>query len=782
MKKSLLSAAILTALASSSPLLQAETITIQSGSIDPVTASRTDKVYQGTGSETITVPFPKNYANALVQVNAGGTLAFNNLENFAISDSAPADRPNFWSSAVFIRPDGDSSSLSFNQVKNFSIGTADQSADYFWSVYMTRGQATFDGGNEGAKEGVFSIHNNGYTVLDKNGQSQGTAGYGIYSTVQKWPSPDPEQWGASVVVRNYDTVLIDTYSVGVASSLVSDGNGNGSDVTIDAGTAAISSSHAQAVAAYDMGHKGNVNVTIRTRQDLTLHSDAAQAVLVHKNAEGTGTLDITSTNGTITATTDSKTASAVAVGGDNGANAKLSVTGDDIVIGSQADTAVSIGKDATLSLQGITKGKTVIDGSVAGDGGNLEVSKQTIDVERGTFHVGTVTADNDGNSSLIFHTTEQNGVAADQVNGKLNLIAGGNVTEQYGSADRALQEIRSNIVGGNAKEQLADNVIGSEASDMTGAWTVDKNGNISYVNGEAQSDTLVAVRHMNAATLTNWRYEVNHLSDRLGDVRANRTAIGSWARIYGADNKVGDTLRTRIKSNSVQAGTDFSVSDNWIVGAAFSYTNSDASFANGSGSSDTYTLALYGTGYFPCGAYVDVIGRLGRIATDIDVTTQTLFSGSYDNTAFGLSAEIGYQWNINPTFFVTPQAELSYGYVKGDDYSAANGITISQDNFQTLVGRLGAQAGAHFAEGKGQIYLSASVNHDFQGDTEATASKAGAASQTLKEDLGATWFSYGVGFQYATDNRFQIYGSVAKANGNDYQDDYRYSLGVRYNW
>lgn len=682
----------------------------------------------------------------------------------------------------------------FQNVKNVNLGTAADSADYFWSVYVNRGSATFDGGE--GNDGTFAIYNNGQNPQDAE---NGLQGYGIYNTVQTWDKPNVTSsvWTSETTIKNYKSVEIHTLSTAVAASFMSDSPDgaeyNNSFVTIEnVDTVNISSKTAQGLAAYDGGksavYKGSVGISVKAKGDVTIHSDASAAVLLNKYTEqGQGTLNITSESGTIKATTDADIV-AVSIGkpGNDTKNAAMSFSADKIEIASPADNAIAMGKNGSLTLASANKdsqGTTTINGGVSAASGEFNLTNQAVDLQRGNFVVGTVNTDQEGNSSLTFHTTQENGVSVDNVTGKLNLIAGANITEGAGSAEGALQKVKNTILGGNAKETLQNSVVGGEGGDMLSAWTVNSDGTISYANDEAQSNTLVAAKHLNAATLSQWRYEVNHLSDRLGDVRGNQTQIGSWARIYGANTKVSDTVSTEIKMNSVQIGSDVAVGDNWIVGGAFSYTNGDASFVNGSADTDMYSLAVYGTGYFDCGAYVDVIGRIGRISTDTELYSQNKFSGTYDNTAFGLSAEVGYQWNLSKTFYVIPQAQLSYGYVKGDDFDGgSSGIRISQDNFQTLVGRLGTQVGANFADGKGKIYLTASVNHDFQGDTEATATKAGAADQTLKEDLGATWFSYGLGFQYATDKNFNLYGSLTKANGNDYQDDYRYSVGVRYNW
>lgn len=297
---------------------------------------------------------------------------------------------------------------------------------------------------------------------------------------------------------------------------------------------------------------------------------------------------------------------------------------------------------------------------------------------------------------------------------------------------------------------------------------------------------MQVLSNFNAMTLSQWRYENNHISERLGDVRDNLGRAGAWARVYGSESKLRDTVTTmKTKMRSVQVGSDVTVGKNWIVGAAFTYTNLDSDFSNGSGDSDGYSLAAYLSGFFDCGGYFDLVGRVGRMSADVTASTLSssggVFKGSYDNTAFGLSAEVGYRLPFAKTFYVEPQAELAYGYVMGDKYySASNGVTMDQDDFQSLVGRLGARLGATFAEGAGSIYLTASVNHDFLGDADATATPAEGASRKLESDLGGTWFSYGIGAQFNPTENLSFYGKLARSNGDEYQENYKFTVGARY--
>ena len=408
------------------------------------------------------------------------------------------------------------------------------------------------------------------------------------------------------------------------------------------------------------------------------------------------------------------------------------------------------------------------------------LKNQNVNQISGSFKSAKVSSEN---SSLTFNTVEKGGINIPELKGSLKLRAGSKVTEKYGTASAALNAIRNDIIASNS-ENLMKEFTGGEASDLTAAWSYDpETGSVSSLGDPSGlSPTLVAVKKTAGASLSQWRYEINHLSERLGDVRNLKGTVGTWARVYGAEAKLEDSVSTKVRGNTIQVGADVRVGDNWIVGGAFGYTDSKADFSNGEASTDSYNLAAYGTAFFPCGGYVDLIARVGRMSTDVDVATVSDFESSYDNTTFGLSAEVGYRWDISKTFYLTPQAELSYGYVKGDDYTAQNEIHVDQDDFETLVGRLGFQAGVNVADGAGTVYLTASVNHDFQGESEATATRGDAAPQRLSEDLGGTWVSYGFGAQLSVKENWSFYGSLTRANGSDYQENYRYSVGTVYRW
>lgn len=423
----------------------------------------------------------------------------------------------------------------------------------------------------------------------------------------------------------------------------------------------------------------------------------------------------------------------------------------------------SHGGEATPAFEGLQIG------SVGGT--NATIANANLD---GSMSIGTLTG---SNNTIEVQTIDQGVTVNNNQSTGLVYQSLGDDADKYGTQG-ALQKIADMI---QSSEQGFTAKVADGLVDGAGQAEFNAAGEITSMS-KSESLTMSALKQFNNATLAQWRYETNHLSERLGEVRNNLGEAGAWARIYGADSKITDNVTTEVQTNTIQVGGDVTVGGNWIVGGAFSYTSMDGDISNGAADGETYTLAAYASGFFDCGGYVDVIGRVGRMSTDIDAFTSSgsRFDGSYNNTALGLSIETGYHWNINQTFFVEPQAELSYGYVFGDDFSTSSRVQVEQDNFQSLVGRLGARFGATFPDNAGTFYFQASVNHEFLGDNDFDAGLEGQTKQHFSSELDGTWVSYGLGVQFSATDALSVYGSLSRADGDDYQDDYRYSVGLRY--
>lgn len=587
---------------------------------------------------------------------------------------------------------------------------------------------------------------------------------------------------------------------------------HGRDVTISSSSEASPSlPYSSAVQVYDKVWQGSescpgtIDVDIEANQNLNIDSNAAYGVYASRGSEDTassmdlrfwagGTVTMKGSQGAMyvdslapTASLDIEASQVVLTSTDpksthatldvRGSKTSASITADTVTITSGADdvNAVKLQDGSQLSFNDAQV--NIQRGSVNAEDGKLALKNSDVSLaENSKFTAKTLEGEN---ASIVFNSMDKDTVSVsdNQVKG-LRVLASGALNDRYGSA-QALREALENY--GVVSVKGEDEVLGAQAGTVSNGFTVNSDGTLA----EVENPALNAVSNFNAMTYVQWRNENNSLSQRLGDIRDNLGRAGAWARVYGYKSDVSDGVSLELKSNAVQVGADATVGGNWIVGAAFSYTDSEGAFSNGSGEADMYSLAAYASGMFSCGGYVDVVGRIGRISTDVTASTLSqsggVFSSSYDNTALSLSVETGYRHQFSSMFYVEPQAELAYGYVIGDDFtSGTNGVRYDQDDFQSLVGRLGVRTGANMADGAASFYLHASVNHDFLGDADATATPAQGMARDVSVDLGGTWVSYGIGAQFTASSRLSFYGMLERSNGSDYQDDYRYSVGARY--
>lgn len=316
-----------------------------------------------------------------------------------------------------------------------------------------------------------------------------------------------------------------------------------------------------------------------------------------------------------------------------------------------------------------------------------------------------------------------------------------------------------------------------EEGDIRGSVTqiVDKDGTVTGTT-TAANVKLADYSSLNAMSLVQWRNEINHLTKRLGDIRAAEGSIGAWARVYGGESQWGSGNEVEMDHTTIQVGGDYRVNNHWIVGGAFSYTDSDADLAKGAATGDSYSLAAYATYMADGGSFLDLIARYGYLKNDIDSGNMSLETGS---SAFSLTAEMGHTFRfMEERAYIEPQVEFTYGFVSGDDDTASNGVKIEQDDFQSFVTRVGVRTGFDFPKKAGTIYGMVSYSYDFLGNADGMASE-GNLRQALSEDLGGGWVSYGIGAQVMFGKSSYFYGELERTSGGEVDNPYLFNAGVR---
>lgn len=393
--------------------------------------------------------------------------------------------------------------------------------------------------------------------------------------------------------------------------------------------------------------------------------------------------------------------------------------------------------------------------NLRGTGGtiNLSVSRNSGDDGKITYEAGSFTAENVAND-WTGANVQVTGVTADDI------------TDLDAEAAAILTHVGANIREGGTATIEGGDVLG-EIEITTGA-----NGVIS-IGSIGASDKVASLSDGQSIATMQWRHEMNDLTKRMGELRDSPAGIGAWARLYGSEQEYGKKNVT-LRSTSVQVGADYQIGE-WTVGGAFSYTNGSVDYAQGSGDADTYGFAAYGSWFAQNGMFLDLIAKYSRLSNDFEIADM---KGSIDNNAYSFSAEFGWRFDLAKTVFIEPQVELTYGRILGDNATASNNVRIEQEDFDSLLGRVGLRAGFKCPNDRGTVYVRVSGVHDFKGESDVRYSSS-KASTTVHDDIGGSWVEYALGANVNITPSTYTYVDLERTSGSDVKENWRWNIGLR---
>lgn len=391
--------------------------------------------------------------------------------------------------------------------------------------------------------------------------------------------------------------------------------------------------------------------------------------------------------------------------------------------------------------------------------------------EGGTLRIGT-TMNEDG----TFEHSTMEVKAVDTTNATFTIAYQGITADDIDNAEEAMKALDDvvNVENDGDADVIQRKVIAE--GDINGAITqvTDTNGKVIEGIKQQVNQKLDGYSSIAALSAVQWRHENDTLLKRMGELRDATGTIGAWARIYGSEQEYG-AQSVNAKNTTIQVGADYDVGSGWKVGGAFSYTDGSSSFDMGNSDSEMYGVSVYGTWLADNGQFVDLIAKYSRLSNEF---TSGTMKGDFDNNAFSVTAEYGWHFAMNDLGFVEPSAGITYGRIMGDDFVAHNEVRVEQDDYDSLIGRLGVRSGFYFPKQKGSIYARVAVLHDFLGDMESTASKDDDVAY-LKDELGGTWVEYGIGANFSLTNSTYTFVDLEKTSGGDVKEDWRWNIGLR---
>lgn len=591
---------------------------------------------------------------------------------------------------------------------------------------------------------------------------------------------------------------------------------NGKNAVIKAesnGNQASEGIHVQNNDMTDKEHRATVNINT---ENTTIHADSALVAMSHSVLNVNSNLVTNGKNAILT-----RGNSDVNINRDGNHTTQLN---GDIVFnydGASSGTAIDSNVNVNLNGEGsFWTGNTKAEWNNGNPGADkMKVSHITLQVENGAQWNPTSVKEvgnnltSVGSQAVALNSLKLNNGVVNLDSDKLGANSPVKVENISGNGTITTNSLNNKLVIGDkaadtklkvaGSGEIGDKILAGKATleDLAGTVKVDgktasdvvetQDGIIAGkmfakvgANGEIDASTIkVAVQQHNQAvssmanlSLMTWRQENNDMNKRLGEVRVSEGSQGIWARMARGQSKYGQQ-GIKNQYNYYQLGYDSKISDDWILGGAFTYTDGDSSYTNGSGTNKHTGFAVYGSNLRDDGSFIDLIAKYAHMKNDFDVNGG-VGSGDYSTNGLSFSAEYGKRFH-QEGYWIEPQAELTYGRVSSADFTTKNGASVHQDSMDSLVGRLGFSLGKDIKQGN--VYVRASYLYDFQGDTSVTMSKGGAAT-SFKTDLGGGWWEFGVGTNLNLGHDTHFYLDVETTAGGDVDTPWQWNAGVRYSF
>ncbi len=196
--------------------------------------------------------------------------------------------------------------------------------------------------------------------------------------------------------------------------------------------------------------------------------------------------------------------------------------------------------------------------------------------------------------------------------------------------------------------------------------------------------------------------------------------------------------------------------------------------------SDVMSLGLVDTLYRDNGQYVNLVARLGRLKNTFNYDNDgDALNASYITPFAMLSAEVGQRFDLDGLYAI-PQVQFQYTYTKGKTTSLGEGVLMTLDSNQALVGRLGVLVGKKFSfKGVGfDTYATADLIQSFIDKQSVHIAGEGNFDWQIKDK--STTPRIGVGVNVIFPNNVRGYAQVNTRFGVDKSRNNEVKAGVNY--
>ncbi|WP_455656126.1 autotransporter outer membrane beta-barrel domain-containing protein [Phascolarctobacterium sp.] len=306
---------------------------------------------------------------------------------------------------------------------------------------------------------------------------------------------------------------------------------------------------------------------------------------------------------------------------------------------------------------------------------------------------------------------------------------------------------------------------------------------------EELTETAATLLQSSDAVYSGWVHNNDSLNERLGEVHADESKQGVWARVSGGRLK-GSGFKNNYRTYQLgydaflEAGKDNEAkykTSKWLGGAAIEYTAGSTGYTAGSGENNMTALALYGTKYNEkSGDKLDIVLKHGQIKGELTAYGVGSDRADYKTRASSLSLEYGKRLQQQSGYFLEPQLQMTLGHINSNSYTTAGGTRVDYDSINSAVGRLGIAVGKQFRQGN--VYLQASALHEFGGSGGISLTAANGETAQEAKDYSGSWYELKVGGNVSLNPNNNLYFDVARSFGGDFQKQWQINAGLRFSF
>lgn len=249
---------------------------------------------------------------------------------------------------------------------------------------------------------------------------------------------------------------------------------------------------------------------------------------------------------------------------------------------------------------------------------------------------------------------------------------------------------------------------------------------------------------------------------------------GVWGKVFGSEARQGANggfAGYKANTYGLSLGTDTLVNNNWVLGAAFTFANTDVglrdNFAGDGSDIKTYQL----TGYFTRDFgkwYLE--GMLAYARQEFDSVRNTTISGvaqsSFNGDQWATRVTAGRPWAANDKVTLTPSVGLEVNHYQQDGYTESGAgplsMVVNEQSATRVRSVLGGKVSSKFAMSDGAV-LKPSVHafwrHEFKNggvNTTSTFTGGGATFLTPGQKLARNTLNIGGSLVYEKSKTFSL--------------------------